>query len=171
MTHEDEIIQALTRGKLRIAKAFEMGTLIATLKRLGIRLEPKALAEDLERRRTDPAVPPEGGAAENFEAWLLRRVSRAVQAGEIPTVVLTELESELEAARRRLRDPGRAAAIRMIAILARTAERGAAEIMAAIEAQPAPMREQLLWLLAEAWLQRQRRRGQTGPPRSARSAR
>ncbi len=35
---------------------------------------------------------------DSFESWLLRRVAQAVEAGEVPEALLTELQAELEAA-------------------------------------------------------------------------
>jgi hypothetical protein len=46
---------------------------------------------------------------DSFETWLLRRVAHAVEAGEVPAELLTELHSELTAARARPQEEGHAA--------------------------------------------------------------
>jgi hypothetical protein len=95
--------------------------------------------------------PPEG-----FETWLLRRVAQAVEAGEVPAELVTELQSELAAARERPQEEGRAAAIRQIADLADVDREKAAEVLASIEAQPTITRELLMRRIAKAWLEGQR---------------
>ncbi len=42
-------------------------------------------------------------STESFESWLLRRVAQAVEGGEVPAALLTELPAEIEAARDRPR--------------------------------------------------------------------
>ena len=46
---------------------------------------------------------------DSFETWLLRRVAHAVEAGEVPAELLTELHSELTAARARPQEERHAA--------------------------------------------------------------
>jgi hypothetical protein len=48
----------------------------------------------------------------DFEAWLLRRMTQAVEAGEVSGNLLTELQAEIEAAREEPQEEGEAAAIR-----------------------------------------------------------
>ncbi len=99
----------------------------------------------------DAAEPPE-----DFETWLRRRVAKAVEAGEVPASLLTELQAEIETARAVPQDVGDAAAIRQISDLARVPEEEAAKTIAAIEAQPTVMRELLMRRFVEAWLAGQR---------------
>lgn len=101
------------------------------------------------------AEPPE--PMEGFEAWLLRRVAQAVEAGEVPTRLLTELQAEFEAARALPQYEGHAAAVRQIADLAGVDPERAAETLATIEAQPTVTRELLMRRIAEAWLAEQRK--------------
>jgi uncharacterized protein YidB (DUF937 family) len=46
---------------------------------------------------------------ESFETWLLRQVAQAVEAGEVPAALLTELQDEFGAARGQSRDEAYAA--------------------------------------------------------------
>jgi hypothetical protein len=57
-------------------------------------------------------------AMDAFESWLVRRVGQAVEAGEVPADLLTELRAELDAALERPQEEGHAAAVRQIADLA-----------------------------------------------------
>jgi len=93
---------------------------------------------------------------ESFEAWLLRRVAHAVEAGDVPADLLTELQAELAAARERSEEGARAAAIQHIADLAVEPEEEAAKTLAAIEAQPRLTQELLMRRFVEAWLEGQR---------------
>jgi hypothetical protein len=77
---------------------------------------------------------------EGFETWLLHRVAQAVEAGEVPADLLTELQAELVAARER---PEEEAAVQNLAALAEIPEEEAAKALAAIEAR-ARVRRQLL---------------------------
>jgi hypothetical protein len=90
--------------------------------------------------------------AESFESWLLRRVAEAVEAGDVPQDLLTELQAEFEAARERPQDEGEAAAIRQIADLVGISEERAAKVLAAIDAGTTVARQRLLCGIAEAWL-------------------
>ena len=94
---------------------------------------------------------------ESFEPWRLRRVAQAVEAGEVPASLLTELQTEIQAARGRPQAEGHAAAILQIADLADVDREKAAEVLASIEAQPTITRELLMRRIAEAWLEGQRR--------------
>ncbi len=102
---------------------------------------------------TDDLSPPPIG---NFQTWLLHRVAQAVEAGEVPADLLTELQAEIETARTIPQDVGDAAAIRQIADLAEVPEEEAAKTLAAIEAQPNVTQELLMRRIAEAWLAGQR---------------
>jgi len=90
---------------------------------------------------------------ETFEPWLLRRVAQAVEAGEVPASLLTELQTEIQAARGRPQAEGHAAAILQIADLADVDQKKAAEVPASIEAQPTVTRELLMRRTAGAWLE------------------
>ena len=71
----------------------------------------------------DPADP-----MERFQTWLLHRVAQAVEAGEVPADLLAEPQAEIEAAKERPQNEGRAAAIRQIADLAGVDPEKAAEV-------------------------------------------
>ncbi len=95
------------------------------------------------------------GSPEPFERWLVRRVAGAVEAGEVPAALLTELQEEFEAAREKPREESHAAAIRQIANLAGVPVAEARGVLEAIEAQPVVTRELLLRRFADAWLKGQ----------------
>ncbi len=99
----------------------------------------------------DIAEPPE-----DFETWLRRRVAKAVEAGEVPASLLTELQAEIETARAIPQDVADAAAIRQIANLAGVPEDEATKTMAVVEAQPTVTRELLMRRFVKAWLAGQR---------------
>jgi hypothetical protein len=90
---------------------------------------------------------------DTFESWLLHRVAQAVEAGEVSVDLLTELQSEFDAARARPQEEGRVAAIQHIVDLAGVQEEEAAQTLAAVEAQPNVTRELLMRRIAEAWLE------------------
>jgi hypothetical protein len=79
-----------------------------------------------------------------FESWLLHRVAQAVEAGDVPGDLLTELQAELVAARESPQGEGHAAANRQIADLADVDREKAAEALAAIEAQPTVTQELMM---------------------------
>lgn len=93
------------------------------------------------------------GLMEPFESWLIHRVAQAVEAGEAPGDLLTELRAGFDAARERPQEEGRTAAIHHIAGLAGVPEDEAATALAALEGQPTMTRELLMRRLAEAWLE------------------
>ncbi len=95
--------------------------------------------------------------SESFGTWLLRLVAQAVEAGEVPEALLTELQAEIETAKERPQEEGYAAAIRQIADLAGVDPERAAEVLATMEAQPTVTKELLVRRIAEAWLEGQRR--------------
>lgn len=164
MAHEDEIIQALTAGKLRIAKTFQIATLIAILERQGILRRPEVLDGIFARGEADSGRIPVPEPMEPFEQWLHRRVAQAIEAGDVPPDLLTTLQSELEGTRARPDEVIRAAAIREFADIAGIDHERAALALAAMEARSTVMREMLLRRITEAWLESQRktcRRGES----------
>ncbi len=96
------------------------------------------------------------GPFESFEVWLLRRVARAVEAGEMSAALLTELQAAFEAAQATPQEAAHTAAVRHVAEIAGVPEEQAAETLAAIEAQPEGIRDRLLRRIAEEWLEGQR---------------
>ena len=90
---------------------------------------------------------PVGSEAQNpvdtFETWLLRRVVRAVEAGKVSADLLTELRTEMEAAREISQEEGHALAVQDIA------ERLGLPVD---QAQPTVTRELLLRHIVEGWL-------------------
>ncbi len=101
---------------------------------------------------TEPIEP-----IEAVESWLLRCVVQAVEAGEVPAALLTELQAEIEAAKESPQEEGHAAAIRHIADLAGVDSEMAAEVLATMEALSTVTRELLMRRIAEAWLEGQRK--------------
>ena len=100
---------------------------------------------------------PAPDSMEAFEVWLLRRVAQAVEAGDVPAELLTNLQAAVEAERAVPREAAHAAAIRQISDIAGVPEDQAAGTLATIEAQPRVTRELLMRRVAEAWLEGQRR--------------
>ena len=99
----------------------------------------------------DPTAPTEA-----FETWLLRRVAQAVEAGEVSADLLTEIQSEIEAAWDRPQAQSQADAVQDIAVELQmpieTVEAG----LAALETQPRVIREVVVRRIAKAWLEGQR---------------
>ncbi len=92
-----------------------------------------------------------------FEPWLLRRVAQAVEAGEFPAALLTELQAEIEAARDRPQEESHAEAVRDLAAQLGIPLAEAERALAAIEAQPTVTRELLMRRIVEAWLEGHRK--------------
>ncbi len=97
---------------------------------------------------TRPAPDP----MDTFETWLLRRVAQAVEAGEVPAGLLTELQAEIETAKARPQKEGHAEAVRQIADLAGVDPERAAELLATMGAQPPVTRELVMRRIADKWL-------------------
>ncbi len=93
----------------------------------------------------------------DFDAWLLQRVAQAVEAGEVPADLLTELQAEIEAARNRPQEESHAEAVRDMAERLGVPVAEAERTLAALEAQPTVTRELLMRRIAEAWLEGQRK--------------
>ena len=97
-----------------------------------------------------------------FWPWLVRRVEKAVKAGELPGHLLARLHAELAAAPPTALDGGDGLSVQEIADLAGVSIAQAAETFAALQQVPGVARERMLRRIAEAWLERQRRRYQDG---------
>ncbi len=87
---------------------------------------------------------------DSFDSWLLRLVAQAVEAGEVPAVLLRDLQAEIEAARERPAAASHDAAIRHVAEIAEVDEAQEREVLEAIEGQPTVTPELLMRQLAEA---------------------
>lgn len=94
---------------------------------------------------------------ESFETWLFSRVAQAVEAGEVPAHLLTELCAEFEAARSVSQGEGHIAALRQIADIAEVDLERAAEVLTSIESQTSVARQLFMRRIAEAWLAEQRK--------------
>lgn len=94
---------------------------------------------------------------EAFEAWLLRRVAQAVEAGEVPAHLLAELQTAFGAAKAGPQEAARAVAIQQVAEIDDIDQAKATEILAGIEVQLAETCELLLRRITEAWLGAQRK--------------
>ncbi len=73
---------------------------------------------------------------EPFGPWLLRRVARAVEAGEVPADLLAALQAEFEIARKGPQEDALAASIQHIVDLASVLEAEARRVLGAIDSQP-----------------------------------
>lgn len=94
---------------------------------------------------------------EPFEAWLRRRVAQAVEAGEVPAVLLAELQAAFDAARDKPHEEGHHEAVRAIVeILAMPVDQ-VEDGLRALETQPAAIRELLMRRITQAWLEGQRK--------------
>ncbi len=109
-----------------------------------------------DRGRDVPVADERREPLEHFESWLLRRVAHAVEAGEMPADLLTDLRAEFEAARTRPQGESHVAAVQGLADIAGVAEGEASSALEAIEAQPAVTRALVMRQIAAAWLVEQR---------------
>lgn len=100
---------------------------------------------------------------EAFETWLLQCVAHAVEAGEVPADLLTELRAEIAEARERLPEEWHALAVRELAERFGLPVDKLQELLAALEAQPNVTRELLLHRFAEAWFAQQRKTHEADP--------
>jgi hypothetical protein len=89
---------------------------------------------------------------EPFETWLLRRVAKAVEAGEVSAALLAELQAEIETAKEKPQEEGHAEAVHDIAARLDIPLGQAKKSLAAIDALPTVTREFLLRRFVEAWL-------------------
>ena len=96
----------------------------------------------------DPAKP--------FETWLLHRVARAVEAGEVSAALLTDLQAEVAEAHGRPPEERHAVAIQQLAERFDLSVDRLTELLAALEAQLSVTREAFLRRFVEAWLMQQR---------------
>ncbi len=85
---------------------------------------------------------------ERFVTWLLHRVAQAVEAGEVPEALLTELQAEIEAARDRSKEESHSEAVRDLAERLGIPVAEADRALAALEAQPTVTRELLMRRIA-----------------------
>ena len=101
----------------------------------------------------------------SFGPWLVGRVAAAVQTGELPGHLLERLRRDLADTEPTAQAGGDLLSVREIADLAGVSIAQAAETFAALQQVPGVARERMLRRIAEAWLERQRRRYQDGEPR------
>ncbi len=91
-----------------------------------------------------------------FDTRLLKRVAQAVEAGEVPADLLTELQGEIEACREKPPEEGYAQAVHIVVEVAGISSEEAEEMLATLEAQPSVTRELFMRQIAEGWLEGQR---------------
>jgi hypothetical protein len=106
---------------------------------------------------------------DTFESWLLRRVSRAVEAGEVSGDLLSELQDEIAAAHERPRNEQHDLAIQELAEQWGLSVGRVQAWVEALDAQPLLVRDLLLRRFVEGWLDAhqktyQSRRHQTNDP-------
>jgi hypothetical protein len=122
------------------------------------------------RGRGAPVTADSPDSPEGFEAWLLRRVAQAVEAGDVSGDLLTALQTELEAAQESSLEEAHTDAVQYLANLMGVTEEKARSTIEAIDTQPTAVREFLLRRFVEAWIERQRKvyreRGRGGCPQS-----
>ncbi len=94
---------------------------------------------------------------ESFESWLLHRVAQAVEASEVPTDLLAELQAEFEASREKPLEQSQADALQDIAVELQMPIEKVEAGLAALDAEPRVVREVLMQQIAEAWLEGQRK--------------
>lgn len=94
---------------------------------------------------------------EDFEAWLLRKVAKAVEAGHVSVDLLTELLTEFEASREKPLEQSRADAVQDISVELKMPVEKVEAGLAVLEGQPRVIREVLLRWIAVAWLEGQRK--------------
>ncbi len=89
---------------------------------------------------------------ESFEGWLLHRVARAVEQGELSADLLMELQAEIAMGRVRTHDAAPAATLRRIADLLEADELVSQDAPRDPVPDPRTNRERLLREVAESWL-------------------
>ena len=94
---------------------------------------------------------------EAFEVWLIRRVARAVEAGDVSADLLTDLEAEFATARETPQEQGHAEAVQYIAKRLEIPPGRAKEMLATIEGQSRTTRELLMRRIGEIWLEGHRK--------------
>jgi hypothetical protein len=99
---------------------------------------------------------------EAFETWLLHRVARAVEAGEVSVNLLTGLQAEITEAREQLPEERQALAVQELAERFGLLVDRHTELLVTLEAQPHVTRELLLRRFVEAWLKEQREEYRAG---------
>jgi len=111
----------------------------------------------LREGRNHPATRDTHDSMDSFETWLLRRVAQAVEAGEVPAGLLTDLQAEVGAAKDLPQEEAHARAVGEIAERLGIAEEEVEQGLKALEAQPEITREMLMRRIADAWLDGKRR--------------
>jgi len=96
------------------------------------------------------------GPMESFETWFLRRVTQAVEAGDVAADLLMELQREIKAAKSASQEEGHARAVRDVAERLGIPVEQVEEALDALEAQPSVTRELFMRRTAEGWLEGQR---------------
>ena len=90
-----------------------------------------------------------------FESWLLQRVTQAVEAGEVSADLLTNLQTEMAAAREQTPDERHAVVFQELADLLDLPVDRFTELLAFLGTQPTGTRDLVLRRLVEAWLAQQ----------------
>ncbi len=98
----------------------------------------------------DPVEPLDG-----FESWLLQRVARAVEAGEVSADLLTELRDAITDTQDRPQAEGHAAAVHDVATRLGMPLEQAERSLENLERLPIATREAFLRRVAETWLAEQ----------------
>lgn len=97
------------------------------------------------------------GPMEAFETWLLRRVGRAVEAGDVSANLLNELITEVQVSRDKSQRESHTAAVQNIASEVGLSSEEVETGLAALEAKPRVIREAMMRRVASAWLEAQRK--------------
>ena len=90
------------------------------------------------------------------ESWLLSRVAQAIEAGEVPADLLSELQAEFETSREKPPEQSQADAVQDIAIELQMPVEKVEAGLAALEVQPLVVREVLIRRIAEKRLEAKR---------------
>ena len=98
----------------------------------------------------EPVTPLDG-----FEAWLLQRVARAVEGGEVSADLLIELRNAITDTQDRPQAEGHAAAVHDVATRLGMPVEQAARSLENLERLPVATREAFLRRVAETWLAEQ----------------
>jgi len=89
---------------------------------------------------------------EDLEYWFLRRVARAVEAGEVSVDLLTELQAGIEGAGEGPQKELYALGVKEVAERVEIPQERAEAMLAALQVHPPMIRELVMRLILELWL-------------------
>jgi hypothetical protein len=101
---------------------------------------------------------------EDVESWILRRLGRAVEAGEVSADLLTEFQAVTESDGESAQEEAHAKAVMEVVERVEIPQERAEAILAALQPQPAMIQELVIRLIVELWLADERLKYQHRKP-------